>query len=455
MVISTKTIQVNPTEVLLPKVDSAVEAFESLALLKLAILTALGVFILSIFSGSPHSGILVLDLLFCGYLVCLFKSKYKYLFFLHPIALFVSSQLYTIPFLGGGDGDAYGQVVASLFDSHDLSFHGERLWAENTPFNFFKLASLGVIPTYAVPEFFFGNPADDVYYLWQGTFHVFLSLIVIVLARTWRVLEEKYLFAIALFVVISPTCFEFNTVPSRHIVTFFGVFLLLIAHIATIQRFTLFRAAWYTLAVVVVVISKAPLMIPYFIFVIIDQVFIRRAKFDSKTIIVFGFLSIGILLMGSYFIKTVGYYEQISSGGLNYGAVGQIPIIGWIVKYVYALLGTFPWSSAPLYIDNNYNGNWLLFFMHTLSSLTGLYLFFIVILKRHAILASDIELKKTVVFGLIMSLSILSGATGFHGYLSIYFPMLAPLLTIKKLQINPILPIGFVVIMEAFVVFAK
>jgi hypothetical protein len=54
-----------------------------------------------------------------------------------------------------------------------------------------------------------------------------------------------------------------------------------------------------------------------------------------------------------------------------------------------------------------------------------------------------------------MSLSILKGSTGFHGYLSIYFPMLAPLFTIKQLQINPMLPIYFVIILEVFVVFSK
>jgi hypothetical protein len=93
--------------------------------------------------------------------------------------------------------------------------------------------------------------------------------------------------------------------------------------------------------------------------------------------------------------------------------------------------------------------------MHVLSTLTGLYLFFIVILKWRAILSSDIKLKQLVAFTLIMSLSILKGSTGFHGYLSIYFPMLAPLFTIKQLQINPMLPIYFVIILEVFVVFSK
>ena len=441
---------------MLPKDASAIGRFESLALLKLVILTALGLFILSIFSDSPYVTIIVLDLLFCAYLVSLFKSKYRYLFLLHPFVLFASSQFYAIPFLSGGDGEAYAGVVASYFNTQDLSFHGDSLWSIYTPLRFFKYASLGVVPIYAVPEYFFNNPVDEVYCLWQGTFHVYLCVIVITLARAWNVLEAKYLFAIGLFVVISPTCFEFNTVPSRHIVTFFGVFLLLISHLAVQQRFTLFRAVWYAIAVVVVLISKAPLMAPYFIFVFIDLFVIHGYKLNIKATITIALLVIGFVLMSDYLINTTLDYQATSkSGAATFGSFTEIPVIGWIVKYIFALLAPFPWLDSPLYINNNYRGNWFLFFMHTLSSLTGLYLFFVVILKYRTILACDLQLKQTVAFALIMSLSILKGSTGFHGYLSIYFPMLVPLLTIKKLQINPMLPVVFVIIMEAFMALVK
>jgi hypothetical protein len=151
----------------------------------------------------------------------------------------------------------------------------------------------------------------------------------------------------------------------------------------------------------------------------------------------------------------LAYKATSESGAATFGGYAQIPIIGWIFKYVYALLAPFPWSDSPKYIDNNYAGNWLLFFMHTISALTGLYLYFIVILKWRAILAFDTQLKQMVAFALIMSLSILRGSTGFHTYLSIYFPMLAPLFTIKQLQINPMLTIYFVFILEAFMVFGK
>lgn len=427
-----------------------------LAHIKLIILAALGFVVLYTFADAPYVAILMLDILFCTYLVSLFKTKYKYIFFLHPLILFVSSQLFTTPFLQAGDAEAYGGVVASYLNTKDLTFDVIDLLSTYSTLEFFKYASLGVVPTYAVPEFFFINPEDGVYYVWQGTFHVFLCALVVTLARTWRVLDDKYLFSMALFAVVSPTFFELGSAPTRHLVTFFGIFLLCVTHLAVVQRLTVTRAIWFAVAVMLVLISKAPLLLPYMIFVAIDMFFIRRIKLNAKSALLVGVLVLGALLMGAYLFETTLAYEEIAKeGAATFSGLTQLPIIGWVVKYVYALLAPFPWSEAPLFIATNYAGNGLLFFMHTLSSLTGLYLFLVVILKWRAILASDTELKQMVAFGLIMSLSILKGSTGFHGYLSIYFPMFAPLLAIRRFQINPLLPIGVVVFLETIVLVGK
>lgn len=427
-----------------------------LAHIKLIILAALGFVVLFIFADAPYAAILMLDILLCTYLVSLFKSKYRYIFFLHPLILFISSQLFSTPFLQAGDGEAYRGVVASYLNTRDLTFNISGLFSDFSTLDFFKYTSLGVVPTFAVPEFFFNKPADGVYYVWQGTFHVFLCALVVTLARTWRVLDGKYLYSMALFAVVSPTFFELGTAPTRHLVTFVGVFLLFITHLAVVQRLTVTRAMWFAVAVMLVLISKAPLLAPYMIFVTVDLFFIRRIKLNAKGALFVGLLALGALLMGPYLYDTTLAYEQTGKeGAATFSGLTQLPIIGWIVKYIYALLAPFPWSEAPTYIATIYAGNGLLFFMHTLSSLTGLYLFSVVIMKWRAILASDTELKQMVAFGLIMSLSILKGSTGFHGYLSIYFPLLAPLLAIRRFQINPLLPIGFVVFLEMFMLVGK
>lgn len=424
--------------------------------IKYVILATFCCSVLYIFSDAPHFAVLVVDVLFCAYLVSLFRKKYRYLFFLHPLILSISSQLFSTPFLESGDGEAYQAVVAQYLNTRDFIFDASGLLSNLGILEFFKYATLGVVPTYAVPEFFFGNPDDTVYYLWQGTFHVILSALVIMLARIWQVLDGKYLLSMALFAVISPSFFDLGSAPTRHVVTFFGVFLLLVTHLAVVQRLTVTRAIWFAVAAMMVIISKTPLLLPYMIFVAIDLFFIQRIKLNVTAVLLASVLALGILLMGAYLYEATLAYEETAKGGAaTFSGLTQLPLVGWVVKYVYALLAPFPWSEASLFIATIYAGNGLLFFMHTLSSLIGIYLFLVIILKWRAIWASDIELKQMIAYGVIMSLSILKGAVGFHTYLLIYFPMLAPLLTVRRFRINPLMPIGIVFSLEAVTLFGK
>ncbi len=419
-------------------------------LLKFLLMFAVNLLVLFLFQDVPQAAIFIIDIFICVYLISSFRSIYKLLFLLHPFVLIVSSILYTSPFLEAGDGGSYQEIVRSYMNTQELSFDFDGLIDGNSLLNFFKVTSLGVAPVYAVPEYFFKSPNDGVYYLWQGTFHVLLSSIIISLAIFWRILNSKYILGMALFAVLSPTSFDLGAAPTRHIVTLFGVFLLGISHVALMDKFSVSRMLWFSVAIATVLISKAPLMLSYIVYVAIDFYLIRRIKIDFKNIILILVVGIIGLLMSMYFIEVLLFYEEISSeGGTAFSGFVKYPIIGWFVKYVYALLSPFPWSQAPYFISTIYGGNWLLFLMHTLSSLIGLYLFLTVIIKWKCILASDVQFLEIISFALVMSLSILMGATGFHTYLSIYFVMLSPLLCNSRYSINPFLPFGFVVLLEA------
>ena len=52
-------------------------------------------------------------------------------------------------------------------------------------------------------------------------------------------------------------------------------------------------------------------------------------------------------------------------------------------------------------------------------------------------------------FGVIMSLSILIGATGHHVYILIYFPFFAPIFSVRDCRIYWWSPLGFVAVVEA------
>jgi hypothetical protein len=404
----------------------------------------------------PHAAILIADLIFCFYLTTLFKSKYRYLFFIHPVFLLIASQLYDTPFLEGGDGLAYAAVVSQYIDP---TFTATRLndWLGTLGlFGLFNYAHFGATPVYVVPKYFFASHADDVYYLWQGTFHVVLCAAAITMARLWRAVSDKYLFAMALFAVVSPSFFDLGAAPTRHIVTFISVFFLFIAYTAFGQKFSAARVIGVIVGIMLVLISKAALLLPFFLFVFVDQILLTGAKLNRRKLILIALTGVGLAYVGNYLLNTFVRYEEIATtGAATFSEYTQLPLLGWVVKFVYALLAPFPWSEAPHFIATNYGGNWLLFLMHTLSSLTGLYLFFIMLIHARRVFHYDPELTRLLVYGLIMSLSILRGAIGFHTYLLIYFPFFAPLLFIKKYQLNLVMPLGFIALLEALILALK
>jgi hypothetical protein len=404
----------------------------------------------------PYAAILVADLIFCIYLTTLFKSIYRYLFLLHPVILLIASQLYITPFLDGGDGLAYAVVVVQYIDSSTMEVRLGDLLGSFGLFGLFKHASFGIAPVYVVPEYFFASPADAVYYLWQGTFHVILCTVAITMARLWQAVSDKYLFAMALFAVVSPSFFDLGAAPTRHIVTFISVFFLFIAYAAIRQRLCASRAIGLIVGIVLVMISKIVLLLPFFIFVFVDQIFFSGARLNRRKFILLTLIGVGMVFMGSYFLDAfVAYQETATTGAATFSGYAQLPLVGWVVRYVYALLSPFPWSEAPLFIETTYGGNWLLFVMHVMSSLMGLYMFLIMLFHVRRVFNHDPELTRLLVYGLIMSLSILRGSIGFHTYLLIYFPFFAPLLVIKKYRLNLMVPLGFVISLEAFILVLK
>jgi hypothetical protein len=418
----------------------------SIILIRFLLVLLFGIASICFFNSEPFFSIIAVDIVLCAYLVSLFQSEKRYLFLLNPIILLICSQLFSEPFLDGGDGIAYREVVRQYLDTSNMLFHADELVNAYGYLWFFKYASLPVAPVFAIPDYYFFQPTDQIYYLWQGLYHVALCSVVVTLARIWQVIDVKRLFNMALFSVLAPSFFDLGAAPTRHIGTFFGVFLLIITHLAIVQRFTVSKLLWFVLAVTMVLISKAPLLGPYLIFAIIDIIYFKRFSLSLPILILVCLMALG---MSSYLFNTALLYEKDSGmGAATFSSMTSVPVVGWIIKYCYALLAPFPWSEAQLFTKINYSGNWLLFVSHMLSSLFGAHLFSILIIHYKAIILSDIELKRIMLYGLIMSLSILFGNTGYHTYLLIYFPFFAPLIGVKAFRVSASIPIIFIASLE-------
>ena len=220
--------------------------------------------------------------------------------------------------------------------------------------------------------------------------------------------------------------------------------MLFITHIAVIKKVDSYRLAWWGLAIIIILASKSLYLLTYMLFALVDIFIIRKKKIGGKYFALISVLSFIGLLVAPYFILVLGQYVGISeTGGKSFSFLAQIPVIGWIIKYIYALLSPFPWTIASHHIETIYTGNSLMFFLHILSAMTGVYFFNILIVKYRKIWSLDDDFRSLIVFGLIMSSTILGGSTGFHGYLSIFFPFFAPLLLYKNFRILPVIPLVF------------
>jgi len=418
-----------------------------LFVLFIATLTA-SVLVLFALNNSPDIAILLVDSLFCLFCVNSFKHRLRYLFLLHPFMVWLLSQFYVTPFIFLGGGDVYFNVVkyyTPLLQNNIEQIVGILLAGE------IKSLYLGIYPNILIPQYLYGTPSSTTYFYWQSCFHTFLVVICLVLSKQWNTTKEDYLFFIILFSIISPSFFELGNAPTRHNFTYFSVLLFYISFSAIIQSVSIHKLLWLFIAIAGVTISKTVYFVPILAYSFIILLIIHK-KSISKTKLVLFLIAIITSTSGaySYFAEQSEIYIEISQQGANtFGYLANTPYLTIVMKYMFALLSPFPWQKANIYIPTIYGGNILHFIMHILSSLTGIYFFTRIILRIRPLLNLHKDLLPLLLYGLIMSTSIIGGATGFHSYLLIFFPFFAPILAIKQHGIPLILPIITVIVIES------
>lgn len=411
--------------------------------------------LLNALSGLPLGAVLCADLVLCGFIAGLFPGiRYRWLVFLYPVLVFLISQSFTGSWFDAGDGLAYTPAAEKVY-SHGFFAVAQSIMDSYGTASIFRVAkvmspgaSLGYVLAFHLFDLSTDPRVQDVFVASQGFVFLCLVGLIATIVRKWQLLDERFAFSFIAFLLISPTVLEFNAVPSRHLVTLAGLSLLCVTHFALLQKIAASRIAFYALAIVIVVMSKAPLLLPYLAFVYLST----RRFLSRSSIFIFALLAFAAIFVFpdsfSYYGTIFGAYDNFRTMGMaTFGSdIMEIPVIGWAVKYLYALLSPFPWFKYEHFVSTNYAGSYLLFVIHMLSSLTGLYFFSVLILRWKRILnlfRTDFQFRVFIVFGLVMSTSIIAGAPGFHTYLSIYFPFFAPLLIYKGLRVNYMIPIAF------------
>jgi hypothetical protein len=397
----------------------------------------LSIFLSPLLRQAPAFLFITIDTLFCFVIFFSLSSPWKFIVFLHPILILFFGSFYSQSFLEQGDGPAYEQAIANFLDTKNLYIDYDSWMLRGDILTIFKTVGFGVIPTYLIPDQISDNLEPIDYYYWQSAFHIILVSIATCFARSWKSVSCENLDILILYSAVGPSFFDLGLAPTRHFVTFFSVLLFFVSFMAATKSLTTSKVITIAISILLILISKAVLMGPLLLFVIVFFALKRSAGKKSTALIGITSALFGAIVLGPYLLLKFRDY----AGGVAVGATGSmgylvaLPVVGQILKLLFALLSPFPWYKADYFVNFGYGGNWPLFIMHIASALIGMHLFISIAKNWLEIYNSaDVELRTSVIFGLIMSASILGGATGFHTYILIYFPYLMLIIKEKRYQ---------------------
>ncbi len=417
---------------------------------------ALGICLLLSLTDFPRFALITVDAIFCAFIASTFKTfKLRWLFLLHPFIIWIANECYVVPFLQLGDAPQHIATFRFYVDTITWSLDLHHVFSGGWLVGFRQL-SIGMMPTLLVPEYLYGRPESDVYFLWHSTFAIGLLTLCVTIGHMLNVLSAKYLMYLTLYAVVSPSFFELRNNLNRYDVLFCGLLLFFLSFIAINKKITIARLSILAIGLMLIIISKYALLFPLFLFILYYYLFEKKSYFQLGVATTFFIIIIGSQYNYEMLLYTVARYQLISSeGGATFSFLTQVPLIGYLFKYLFALLAPFPWHKANLLVASSYGGNYFTFVMHILSALFGIYFFTCLLIRSKKILFVDAELRMLVMYGLVMSSSILMGATGYHFYLLIYFPFFAPILARQECRVFWAIPIGFVVVVEVLYILSQ
>lgn len=443
----------------------------SLLLLK-AILTAT-MFIGIVWSASqlrPFLTFFLLDILLSVYLFSLFRGWLRSLFLIHPFVVYLLGLGFQVPFTEIGTGWTYLATFDQLIGEHSLAVD-EAVWQDKifrTDIGHFGFSGVyvGVLPVLLFPKFLFVDAPDITVYYSLALWTLLCTAIAVNVAIVCRVFRSNVLLIIALYITISPTFFEINSVLHRYTLLVLGLFLFLTAYLgltrSKIGIRTLPLVILMGISIFLVGISKAPLFLSLGLFVILDlwvrdklpivsATWVRLEK--SSRFIVLVVLLLLVQVLSREIVPEV-YVMVMSQRGGQYQTVANLPLIGLVLRVVYATLSPFPWINFSQTLHLYGGNNWLLW-MHILSALLAVWIILSILFRGRWILQGADDIRTSVVFGVAIMASLAYAAVGYHVYLAPALPFLSSLFHERVNRISLLYPIGFCVIMELIAQLAR
>jgi len=410
----------------------------------------------------PYATFFTLDTILSLFLVSLFHGRLRFLFLLHPFFVFISSFGFDMPYNDIGTSWTYHQTFERFIDPDTLMLDWrllvQAMFFSTGNFGFQKIY-VGIIPILFLPRFLFGDVPDIINYFSLSMFTMLYAAIGVTVARALGSMRGKLLLVIALYATVSPTFLEINKVMHRYGLMFLGLFLVLNAYMGFLQKRGFSSRKPILLLVMLigltlVVVSRPPMCLAVLLFIVLERFtsnklplvshLFKRSNRNLKIILVL----LGIVLfqcLGKFVIPEQ-YATHFSQVGGRYRMLSNLPIIGLVLRVVYAALSPFPFFGFSQW--ELYGNNELFLVLHLFSAIFAIWLVISVFSRLRSIVNDDGEVRVVVMFGLSIMASLAFSAVGHQSYIAPALPFLAVVLLRRSTRI-PIQPAaGFVLFME-------
>ena len=370
------------------------------------------------------------------------KSKYANILLIYPILILINSILYKRPFIDLGDGHALIDVYRNLMDDVFISYR-----ADYNILKIIKNLNAGFIPGYALAQLISISNCSTKVYISQNFIFFIVNYSIFIFVRRLNNAEKENIDLIFLLSCISPYMLYIGSYPSKYLILYSLLFLILNLYYAINYYNKVIYYALFITSMLALLIVKFQIFFTITFFMIIHQVILaknRNTYYIFIPIICYFIYNFETLLSRVYLYllnsndeleRKFGFLENFILGRFLYRLFADIFIV-------------VPWTMQNLFDSGVSSRNIFIVALQILTTFFVLFQFINFTRNIKFFLSVGSEYSKIFSFFCIfMTLTLYFGKGGFPEYLVIYLPFLS-IKWDKLIYIDTILSISLIILVN-------
>lgn len=375
------------------------------------------------YTTSPIPIIYISQYLLVTYLfLVLVPSKFSLFVLIYPMFKFLWYQFYMDDWFLIGDVISYMKLLSVTFVNNGVNLDTLLSVYENYG-RFYYLTIINMLVPMMVFDISFGS--ENSFLLLYFNDLIFVALTVIFAIAYRGMISNKHLALFVLFILFSPTILSLTAVTDRHLFTLFALLFF-------VRGFILYDCEnkyniYLFLSLFMIYLNKKELLLAIMLYVVLLNISLLK---KPRNLI----FSILILFITLFFLKN-SLLEYMNIQGMSttgfastlQNTLGFMSIVIIApLKYIYAILAPFPWYKYDTHLNISY-GSYFVLAAWYMNSIFGLAIVISLVKYFRYVKKNTFYYKYFILFGIIMSTTIILGHIGHAQYLSVYYVLFLPL----------------------------